>query len=90
MPKFRYKAVDQTGRPAHGQIDAVNDIDLELRLKHMGLDLIGFNVAQKHHSLFNRQSVSIQDLVMFCFQMEQLARAGVPLIDGLTDLRDST
>lgn len=90
MPKFRYKAVDHTGRPAHGQIDAVNDIDLELRLKHMGLDLIGFNVAQKHHGLFNRQSVSMQDLVMFCFQMEQLARAGVPLIDGLTDLRDST
>ena len=27
---------------------------------------------------------------MFCFQMEQLTRAGVPLLEGLMDLRDST
>lgn len=90
MPTFRYKAVDQTGRPAHGQVEAMNDIDLELRLKRMGLDLITFSIAEKHHGLFNRQSVSMQDLVMFCFQMEQLSRAGVPLLEGLTDLRDST
>jgi len=40
--------------------------------------------------MFHRHSVSMQDLVMFCFQMEQLTRAGVPLLEGLMDLRDST
>jgi type IV pilus assembly protein PilC len=28
--------------------------------------------------------------MMFCFQLEQLSSAGVPLLEGLSDLRDST
>jgi len=87
---YRYKAVDQTGKPARGRMDAVNDVDLELRLQRMGLDLVAFDVASEHHGLFSGHSVSMQDLVMFCFQMEQLTRAGVPLLEGLVDLRDST
>lgn len=35
MPTFSYKAVDQTGKTTHGQIDALNEIDLELRLKRV-------------------------------------------------------
>ena len=90
MTIYRYKAVDQTGKPARGRMDAVNDVDLELRLQRMGLDLVAFDVASEHHGLFSGHSVSMQDLVMFCFQMEQLTRAGVPLLEGLVDLRDST
>jgi len=33
--------------------------------------------------------VKRQDLINFCFQLEQMVTAGVPLVDGLTDLRDS-
>ena len=40
MPSFQYKAIDKTGRPARGGLDAVNEVDLELRLRRMGLDLI--------------------------------------------------
>lgn len=90
MPYFSYKAVDQTGHPAQGRMDAVNDVDLELRLNRMGLDLISFNLAAQHRGLFSGQKVSLQDLVMFCFQMEQLVRAGVPLMEGLTDLHEGT
>jgi type IV pilus assembly protein PilC len=90
MPVFRYKAVDQTGKPAQGRMEAINDVDLELRLQRMGLDLITFDIARPHHHLFGGRKVSLQDLVMFCFQMEQLTRAGVPLLEGLIDLRDST
>ncbi len=90
MPTFLYKAVDQAGKPAQGQMEAVNDIDLELRLKRMGLDLMTFREASKHQSLFGGPSASLQDLIMFCFQLEQLTRAGVPILEGLADLRDST
>jgi len=90
MPTFRYKAVDQTGKPAQGRMEAVNDVDLELRLQRMGLDLVAFDIVNQRHSVFSGHSVSMQDLVMFCFQMEQLTRAGVPLLEGLVDLRDST
>lgn len=90
MPTFLYKAVDQTGKPAQGQLEAINDIDLELRLKRMGLDLVTFREASRHQGLFTKPGASLQDLIMFCFQLEQLTRAGVPILEGLADLRDST
>lgn len=90
MPTFNYKAVDQKGHPAQGQLDAQNEIDLELRLEHMGLSLITFKAVKKANPLFSSKKVDLQDLVMFCFQLEQLSSAGVPLLEGLTDLRDST
>jgi type IV pilus assembly protein PilC len=89
MPSFNYRAVDKSGQLALGQIDALNEVDLEIRLEHMGLDLITFRLAKKSTSLFNRNKVSNQDLVMFCFQLEQLSSAGVPLLECLNDLRES-
>lgn len=90
MSSFNYKAVDQTGRLALGQIDAINEVDLEIRLERMGLDLITFRQVKKSASLFNSKKVTNQDLVMFCFQLEQLTSAGVPLLESLSDLRESS
>jgi len=90
MPSFSYKAVDKLGRLAMGQVDAINEVDLEIRMERMGLDLITFRPATKSTSLFNNNKVSNQDLVMFCFQLEQLSSAGVPLLECLNDLRESS
>jgi len=90
VPIYNYKAVDQVGRPARGQVEAHNEIDLELRLERIGLSLITFRATSKNSSVFSGRKVSLQDLMMFCFQLEQLTGAGVPLLEGLTDLRDST
>lgn len=89
MPAYHYKAIDQLGRPAIGQLDAQNEVDLEIRLERMGLDLITFRSAKKSTSLMNANRVSHQDLVMFCFQMEQLSSAGVPLLECLQEMRES-
>jgi type IV pilus assembly protein PilC len=90
MPTYNYKAVDQKGMPANGQVDAANEIDLELRLDRIGLSLLTFKEAQKSAPAFNSNKVGLQDLVMFCFQLEQLSSAGVPLLEGLSDVREST
>ena len=90
MATFNYKAIDQTGRHAQGQMDALNEVDLEIRLERMGLDLITFKLTEKSKQLFSQNRVSTRDLVMFCFQLEQLTRAGVPMLEGLNDLREST
>ena len=90
MATFNYQAVDITGKRAQGQIDALNAVDLELRLARMGLDLITFKTSKKTNSTFTNKKVSNRDLVMFCFQLEQLTSAGVPILDGLNDLREST
>jgi type IV pilus assembly protein PilC len=90
MATFNYRAIDQTGRHAQGQIDALNEADLEIRLERMGLDLITFKSTEKSKKVFTQNKVNNRDLVMFCFQLEQLTSAGVPMLEGLNDLREST
>lgn len=90
MATYQYRAIDQTGRHAQGQIDAQNEVDLELRLERMGLDLITYKVTTKSSSTYAKSRVSNRDLVMFCFQLQQLTSAGVPMLEGLNDLRESS
>ncbi|MGH8677304.1 MAG: type II secretion system F family protein [Burkholderiales bacterium] len=88
MASFDYKAIDRDGRQARGRLDAVNEIDLELRLRKMGLDLITCRAMRNPASGMARGSITRQDLITFCFDMEQVSRAGIPVLDGLRDLRD--
>jgi type IV pilus assembly protein PilC len=90
MSSFRYKAIDRSGRPVRGGMDAVNEIDLEARLKRMGLDLItGAEVDRRTSIMATAARITRQDLINFCFDMEQMSRAGIPIADGLRDLRDT-
>jgi len=90
LATFDYRAIDQTGLQAKGQMDALNEADLEIRLERMGLDLITFKETDKSRSAFAKNRVNNRDLVMFCFQLEQLTTSGVPILDGLSDLQEST
>jgi type IV pilus assembly protein PilC len=90
VPSYEYKAIDKAGRPARGGIDAVNEVDLELRLRRMGLDLINFKQVDRHASRFaGGGSITRRDLINFCFDLEQMIRSGIPMIDGLRDMRDT-
>jgi len=89
MPAFQYKSVDRNGRSTRGTLDAVNEVDLELRLRRMGLDLITCRQLAAAGGIGSRGRVSRRDLITFCYDMEQITRAGIPLIDGLRDLRDA-
>ncbi len=89
MPFFDYRAIDQTGRSARGTLSATNDVDLELRLKRMGLDLITLSELSRQYAPSGRERVTRRDLVTFCIHMRYITRAGIPLLEGLRDLRDT-
>ena len=72
-----------------GRLDAVNLFDLEQRLSRMELDLVAGAPASDMSRMLGGGRVKRQDLINFCFHLEQLATAGVPLVEGLADLRDS-
>ena len=88
MPIFNYKAIDPKGRVVSGRIDALNAVDLEMRLRRMELDLVSGEPVNDRR-LFGASAVPRRELIHFCFHLEQLARAGVPILEGLSDLRDS-
>jgi len=89
MPLMQYKAMDERGRIATGRLEAANAADLELRLERMGLDLVNFAEAKIRASASSGSRVPRRELIGFCFQLEQLLSSGVPVLEGLVDLRDS-
>ena len=88
MASFSYRAIDDVGQIMSGSIDATNSVDLELRLRRMGLDLITFESIKKS-AMMRSSKVSRKELITFCFHMDQLMRARVPIIEALSDLRDT-
>ena len=88
MPLFQYKAVDASGKFITGSLDAGNANDLELRLEKMDMDLVTFKQKEPGTDLLGRNKIGRRDLINFSFYLEQLTRAGVPILEGLSDLRD--
>ncbi len=88
MPLYQYKAIDAGGKFISGSLDAGNVNDLELRLEKMELDLVTYKQKEPGSDLFGRNKIGRRDLINFAFYLEQLTRAGVPILEGLADLRD--
>lgn len=88
MALYSYRAIDSHGKASKGLQDAANVVDLELRLKHAGLDLIDATVDSGRMGLA-RGRIKRPELITFFFNLEQLTRAGVPLLESLADLRDT-
>ena len=91
MPLMQYKAMDDRGKTTVGRLEAVNVADLEMRLSRMGLDLINFRETGVGGRGGSRRGTRVRrsELINFCFHLEQLIIAGVPVVDALSDLRDS-
>ncbi len=96
MEHYRYKAIDADGRHCSGLLEALDPADLEIRLKRTGFDLVSAAPVSRHAFAFSpkRHFPSIRmprrERIDFCFHLEQLLRAGVPIREALVDLRDST
>ena len=85
---MQYRAMDDGGRISRGRLEAADLAHLEARLASMGLELIS---ASEARAKLRPRGVRVgrRGLIHFCFQLEQLLSAGVPVLDALSDLRDS-
>ena len=89
MPSYRYSAMNDLGRTISGVVVAENDVDLEERLKQIGLELVNFKeLKEKKGGSVGK--VKNQDMIITCLHLEQLGRAGVSLLDAIADVRDTT
>lgn len=87
---YRYKAIDESGLITTGQLDANNERDLESRLTRMKLDLISFKTIKPIFSLRFTQKITRHDLISFYYTLLQQYLANIPIIDSLSDARDTT
>jgi type IV pilus assembly protein PilC len=88
MPLYRYRAIDRSGRTAKGLLGAESAEALERELERVGLTLVRAVPQRSRDRGRFSQRVARRELIQFCFQLEQLTAAGVPLVEGLQDLRD--
>ncbi len=89
MSKYKYKAIDQNGKLVKGQLHANNILELEARLAAQSQDLIRYEELTAKGSRFGHRKLERNELINFVFQLEQLTKAGVPLLDSIHDLRDT-
>jgi type IV pilus assembly protein PilC len=89
MPSYTYSAINEKGRKLRGVVVADNELDLEARLKVLGLDVVDAREVRVRKSS-RRGRVKLKDMIILCMHLEQLDRAGVPLHDALADVRDSS
>ncbi|MBE9563750.1 MAG: type II secretion system F family protein [Proteobacteria bacterium] len=90
MPDYKFKTIDARGKIRSDTMVASNPMELEKRLGNMGFDLLNYKEQNKAaKSAFRSKRISRRELINFTFHIEQLIKAGVPLIDSLKDIRDS-
>jgi type IV pilus assembly protein PilC len=87
---FAYRAVDPNGRVVRGELSATSEGELDGRLLQIGLQLINCRPARQGRGLAGGAKVSRRELINFCFHLGQAHKAGLPILEALGDLRDST
>lgn len=88
MKNFKYKALNNTSQMQKGTMTASNVLELEKKLENSQLTLISSEEIDENKGL-HKKGVSRKEIINFCMDMEQLTRSGVPLIEGLEDLKNS-
>lgn len=79
---FHFRALDPRQQLITGEMEA-HDLDALLQhLQQQGLELL--DVRRKH--VRNARPPSRRDIIDFCFHIEHLLSAGIPLLDALHDL----
>ncbi len=92
MPAYKFRAVDNRGKGYRGVIAANDERELFNLLQQQSHHLISYRLLRQPSKQlipgFN--SITRRDLINFCLHMEQMDRAGIPILDSLKDARDST
>ncbi|MAZ76878.1 MAG: type II secretion protein F [Micavibrio sp.] len=89
--RYKYKAVSAEGRPIRGVLNAANETDLFTQLQDSGLELISCSpLAKKRGLSLGGKKVKIRDIIQFFIHLEQMQGAGIPILDALADIRDTT
>lgn len=97
MPLFQYKGRNQRGEAVKGRIEAASPEAVASQLFASGVTPIDIVLARAGNDVLERfrtrlagDRIGLTDLVLFSRQMYTLLKAGVPLMQALKGLQEST
>lgn len=85
MPVYRYKAVDNAGRPVDGRLEADNAKDAVRHLEDRDLDVSGVEEVKSETKAGGRR-LSWEDIDLLNNQLEAVVRSGLPLSQGIREI----
>lgn len=98
MPAFQYRGRNQRGEVVTGRMDAASADAVASQLFNSGVVPVDItavrNAARDVDAMvrewFRHDKIDLVDLILFSRQFHTLAKAGVPIMQALRGLRDST
>lgn len=87
MALYNYHAINKEGKEIKGKVTASNPLELEQKIRELECDLIDYSTDSIKKGRGGK--IKPKDMIMFCVHIEELDRAGVPIVDSLEDIRDS-
>lgn len=97
MPLFKYKGRNPRGEAVTGYVEAVTADAVANLLFNTGVTPVDIVTANANQDLlatlrvrFTEGKVGLDELIFFCRQMHTLLKAGVPVMQALRGLRNST
>lgn len=88
MAKFKYKALHPSGRTFRGVLEAQHVYDLVQLLEKSNITLLWARESRflsREFTLFQKMPKS-RDVIEFTFQLSQLLKSGVPLLESLKEM----
>lgn len=89
MENYHYTGINKFGKRVNGVLPAGNEQELEQKLIKSHISLLTFKKQSSSFSFSTKPKVTRKDIIGMTFQLEQLLKAGVPLMEILDDLKDS-
>ncbi len=80
MPEYRYQAQDSKGANVRGTMNAVDEADLQKKLRTQGVMLLEAKPTKRKITL---KPLKKSELAVFCTEMGTMTQAGVPLVRSL-------
>lgn len=92
MNHYSYKAFNGDGKYIRGKISAESPSELSSMLKASGLQIISFKIEKPLFGglKFGHGKIKTKDLITTFVHLEQLDKAGVPIIDSISDLKETS
>lgn len=97
MPLYQYRGRNQRGEAVKGSLEATSADAVAAQLFSSGVTPIHINMAKAREDVlaalrarFGGGEVGLVDLILFSRQMYTLMKAGVPIMQALRGLREST
>lgn len=90
MAQFRYRAINKEGFVKNGVLSCSSRHQLESMLANLNLELLSAKESRPLLGFARNRKISRRDIINYCFYLEQMTRSGIPIIEALEDLQEST